>query len=55
VSPGACRQKKFHDESGGLFMNMDKMVGGEFEKGLATLKSVTEQPSTSRAEELRTP
>jgi hypothetical protein len=25
-----------------LFMNMDKMVGGDFEKGLASLKSVTE-------------
>ena len=26
----------------GLFMNMDKMVGGDFEKGLAQMKSVTE-------------
>jgi len=26
----------------GLFMNMDKMVGGDFEKGLAQLKSVVE-------------
>jgi hypothetical protein len=25
-----------------LFMNMDKMIGGDFEKGLASLKSVTE-------------
>jgi hypothetical protein len=25
-----------------LFMNMDKMVGGDFEKGLAQLKTVTE-------------
>ena len=25
-----------------LFMNMDKMVGGDFEKGLASLKSVAE-------------
>ena len=25
-----------------LFMNMDKMVGGQFEKGLASMKSVTE-------------
>lgn len=25
-----------------LFMNMDKMVGGEFEKGLASMKSVVE-------------
>ena len=26
----------------GLFMNMDKMVGGDFEKGLAQMKSVVE-------------
>jgi Polyketide cyclase / dehydrase and lipid transport len=26
----------------GLFMNMDKMVGGDFEKGLASLKSLAE-------------
>ena len=25
-----------------LFMNMDKMVGGDFEKGLANMKSVVE-------------
>ena len=26
----------------GLFMNMDKMIGGDFEKGLAQMKSVAE-------------
>lgn len=26
----------------GLFMNMDKMCGGEFEKGLAAMKSISE-------------
>jgi len=26
----------------GLFMNMDTMVGGQFEKGLASLKGVAE-------------
>lgn len=25
-----------------LFMNMDKMIGGEFEKGLAQMKAVAE-------------
>jgi hypothetical protein len=25
-----------------LFVSMDKMIGGEFEKGLAQMKSVTE-------------
>lgn len=28
-----------------LFMNMDKMIGGQFEKGLANMKSVVESPS----------
>ncbi len=28
----------------GLFMNCDKMVGGQFEKGLENLRSVTERP-----------
>jgi hypothetical protein len=26
----------------GLIMNYDKMVGGDFEKGLASLKSIAE-------------
>ena len=36
---GKCNfmAKAFH-----LFMNMDKMVGGDFEKGLAAMKSVVE-------------
>jgi hypothetical protein len=25
-----------------LFMNMDKMIGGQFDKGLASMKSVAE-------------
>ena len=29
----------------GLFMNMDKMVGGQFERGLGNMKSVVETPS----------
>ncbi len=29
-----------------LFMNMDKMVGGDFEKGLASMKSVVEAGKT---------
>jgi hypothetical protein len=27
-----------------LFMNMDKMVGGQFEEGLANIKSIVERP-----------
>jgi hypothetical protein len=35
-------QRNFVMKAFGLFMNMDKMVGGDFEKGLASLKEVTE-------------
>ncbi len=35
----------FMGKAFGLFMNMDKMVGGDFEKGLAQLKSVAETAS----------
>jgi Polyketide cyclase / dehydrase and lipid transport len=31
----------------GLFMNFDKMVGGQFEKGLASLKTVAEAASSA--------
>jgi uncharacterized protein YndB with AHSA1/START domain len=34
--------KNFISKAFCLFMNMDKMVGGDFERGLASLKSVTE-------------
>jgi hypothetical protein len=33
----------------GLVFNMDKMVGGEFEKGLASLKSLAETPAPKLA------
>jgi hypothetical protein len=35
-------EKNFMAKAFGLFMNMDKMIGDDFEKGLANLKSVTE-------------
>lgn len=35
-------ENNFMAKAFGLFMNMDKMVGGDFEKGLAQLKSVAE-------------
>jgi uncharacterized protein YndB with AHSA1/START domain len=35
-------QKNFMSKAVCLFMSMDKMLGGEFEKGLADLKSITE-------------
>ena len=33
-----------------FFMNMDKMLGGQFEKGLASLKTVAEKPAATSAE-----
>ena len=30
------------DKVVGLFLNMDKMVGGQFEQGLAAMKSIVE-------------
>ena len=35
----------FVPKAAGLFMNMDKMIGGEFEKGFAQMKSIVETPS----------
>lgn len=35
-------KNNFMGKAVGLFMDMDTMVGGDFEKGLASLKSVTE-------------
>jgi hypothetical protein len=37
-----------------LFMNMDKMVGGDFEAGLAKLDSVTAAPKTGATTPLPT-
>jgi hypothetical protein len=34
--------RSFMFKAFGLFMNMDKMLGGEFEKGLASMKAVVE-------------
>ena len=38
-------QHNFMSKAFCLFMNMDKMVGGDFEKGLAALKSIAETAS----------
>lgn len=37
--------KNFMFKAAGLFMNMDKMVGGDFEKGLANMKVLAEAAS----------
>jgi hypothetical protein len=38
-------RKNFISKAVCLFMNMDKMLGGEFEKGLAQMKAVVEGPT----------
>lgn len=40
-------QNNFMAKAIHLFMNMDKMIGGQFEKGLADMKSIVEAPSKS--------
>lgn len=35
-------QKNFVSKALGMFMSMDKMIGGDFEKGLAQMKVVAE-------------
>lgn len=40
-------KNNFVSKAFGLIMNCDKMVGGEFEKGLANLKSITETEVTA--------
>lgn len=42
VTWGMTGKNNFMAKAFGLVMNMDKMVGGDFEKGLAALKSVAE-------------
>jgi uncharacterized protein YndB with AHSA1/START domain len=39
-------QNKFIGKAMTIFMNMDKMIGGDFEKGLAEMKSVAEKAAT---------
>lgn len=38
-------KNNFLSKAFGLFMNMDKMVGSDFEKGMADLKTVVETPA----------
>ena len=48
VSWSMAGKKNFMFKAMGLFMDSDKMVGGDFERGLADLKSVAEAASASR-------
>ena len=38
-------EKNFMAKAIHLFMNMDKMIGGQFEKGLTQIKSLVEAPA----------
>ena len=40
-------EKNFMSKVFGLVMNMDKMIGGQFEEGLTTLKSISEEAAAS--------
>jgi hypothetical protein len=42
VSWSMTGKNNFMFKAAGLFMNMDKLVGGQFEQGLADLKSLCE-------------
>jgi hypothetical protein len=45
VTWGLFGKNNFMSKAVGLFMNMDKMVGGQLEQGLAQMKSVAEAAS----------
>lgn len=38
-------QRNFITKAMGLVMSMDKMIGGQFEKGLADIKAIVESKS----------
>jgi hypothetical protein len=42
-------KNNFMSKAAGVFMNMDKMIGNDFEKGLATLKSLAEEDAKKAA------
>src|ERR1017187_4133069 len=48
VASSMSGKKNFTFKAVGLFMDTDKMVGGDFERGLADLKSVAETASAPR-------
>ena len=49
VTWGMDGSKNFISKIFCLFMNQDKMIGGQFEKGLQTLKTTVERPATAKA------
>jgi hypothetical protein len=45
-------EKNFITKAIGLFVSMDKMIGGQFEQGLTRLDAVVRSSSTHRAEDV---
>ena len=43
-------KNNFMSKAAGLFMDMDKMIGADFEKGLADLKALTEKDAAEKKE-----
>jgi len=46
-------ENNFMAKGASLFMDMDKLVGGDFEKGLAALKTVAESAPKPNAEAVK--
>jgi hypothetical protein len=46
-------KNNFGAKAASLFMNMDKMVGGDFEKGLAAMKTISETEALKKAAEAK--
>lgn len=42
-------ENKFMSKLMGVFMNFEQMIGRDFEQGLATLKTLAEQPATPKS------
>lgn len=55
VSWSISGENDFMGKAFGLFMDMDKMIGDNFEKGLADLKSITESEAKPTSDAAPTP
>jgi hypothetical protein len=54
VKWGMTNHPNFMGKAMGMFMNMDKMVGPDFEKGLASMKTVAEAEAKKQADAKKT-
>ena len=48
VSWSMFGQQNFMEKAICMFMNMDKMLGGDFEKGLAQMKKISEEEAAAK-------